>query len=203
MRTGIILAGGKSSRMGQNKALLPIRGKTVIEHITSELAQVTDRLLIVTNSFADYQFLKIPMVEDHWKEKGPLAGIQAGLQASDTDENLVVACDMPFISTTLATYLFDQLADDDVEAVVPNLDGQLHPLFAVYRKRVAEVVGEALQKDELRIRLLFNNINTRLVTEADLQSNGILYQPLDVFNMNHPEEYEQAVHFTAEGRDGR
>ena len=103
--TGIILAGGKSSRMGTNKALLTIDGKTVIERIVNQLEQIVDEIIVVTNPFHDYEFLQLPMVEDKWKGMGPLAGIEAGLNASTTERNLIVACDMPFISIELGKYL--------------------------------------------------------------------------------------------------
>ena len=86
--TGIILAGGKSSRMGTNKALLTINGKTVIERIVNQLDQIVDEIIVVTNQFHDYEFLQLPMVEDKWKGMGPLAGIQAGLKAATTERNL-------------------------------------------------------------------------------------------------------------------
>lgn len=126
-RTGIILAGGHSSRMGENKALLKIGGRTVIERIADQLASVSAEMIIVANNQEDYQFLGLPMVSDHWKGKGPLAGIHAGLLASNTQNNLIVACDMPFISVELGKILLKEL--DVRQAAVPEIKGRLHPLF--------------------------------------------------------------------------
>ena len=97
--------------MGKNKALLKIGGKTVIEHIAAELEKTVADLMIVTNTLEDYQFLNLPMVEDEWKGMGPLAGIHAGLKASKTDKNLVVACDMPFVSSKLGEILLGYLSN--------------------------------------------------------------------------------------------
>lgn len=205
--TGIILAGGKSSRMGTNKALLKINGKTVIENVITELEPLVNHILIVTNSFEDYEFLNLPMVEDQWKEMGPLAGIHAGLRSSKSERNLIVACDMPFISSQLGEILLHQL--DSYQAAVPEISGQLHPLFAAYRKEVKEEIQKALEKEQLRIRGIFRNIHVKIMNETDFGINGLEIEESALFNMNHPEEYEQAKSMTkneksndkAKGRD--
>lgn len=188
--TGIILAGGKSSRMGKNKALLEIKGKTVIENVVAELQPAVNNIIIVTNSFEEYRFLGLPMVEDLWKGKGPLAGIQAGLEASTTEKNLVVACDMPFISAKLGTVLLNQLAHYQV--AVPEISDQLHPLFAAYRKEISGEIERALEEDQLRIRGIFRNLQVKKMDQVELSKFGISMNDSDLFNMNHPEEYEQA-----------
>ncbi|MBS4190027.1 molybdenum cofactor guanylyltransferase [Bacillus sp. FJAT-49705] len=189
--TGIIMAGGKSSRMGTNKALLKIDDKTVIEKIAAELKKAVSEIIIVTNTFEEYQYLGYPMVHDQWKGMGPLAGIHAGLDASHTDNNLVVACDMPFISSELGTILLDFLKD--YQAAVPNISGQLHPLFAAYRKDALTELNGSLQNQELRIRQFLAKVNTKIVTEADLQEAEFHYRERHLFNMNHPVEFEEAL----------
>lgn len=189
--TGIIMAGGKSSRMGTNKALLKIGGKTVIERMVQELSKTVSDMLIVTNSFEEYQFLGLPMVQDKWRGMGPLAGIHAGLSASKTDKNLIVACDMPFISSELGGILLHLL--DHYQAAVPEIDGQLHPLFAAYRKDALDVIQQCLQKRELKIRGFLNHIHCRLMTEADFSEFQYTFQEQHFFNMNHPEEFEKAI----------
>src|SRR3954463_5330874 len=148
--TAIILAGGQSSRMGTNKALLQLKGKTVIEGMVEKLENIVDNTIIVTNTFEDYEFLHLPMIEDKRKGKGPLAGIEAGLAATKNAHNLVVACDMPFISTKLGAYLLSYL--EEYEAAVAEVSGQLHPLFAAYRKDINVVVTQSLEGNQLRIR---------------------------------------------------
>ncbi len=190
------MAGGQSSRMGKNKALLKIGNKTVIEHIAAELEKTVTDLMIVTNTMEDYQFLTLPMVEDEWKGMGPLAGIHAGLKASRTDKNLVVACDMPFVSSRLGEILLGFL--EGFDAAVPNISDQLHPLFAAYRKDVHEEISHSLQKQELRIRQFFQKVHTKIVFEEDLQNLHVPYQPHHFFNMNHPEEFEEALKLATE-----
>ena len=189
--TGIINAGGKSSRMGTNKALLMINGKTVIEQIAAELKKVVSSIIIVTNSFEQYEFLGLPMVEDKWKDKGPLAGIHAGLSASKTEKNLVVACDMPFVSSDLGKVLINYL--DEYQAAVPNISGQLHPLFAAYRKDVKEEINRSLENEQLRIRQFLQSVQAKIVTEDDLKELKFPYEASHFFNMNHPEEFEEAI----------
>lgn len=188
--TGIINAGGKSSRMGTNKALLTINGKTVIEQIVDELQKVVSNIIIVTNTLEQYEFLGLPMVEDKWKGMGPLAGIHAGLSASTTDKNLVVACDMPFVSSELGKILVSYL--DEYQAAVPNISGQLHPLFAAYRQDVKEEINRSLQNEQLRIRYFLQNVHAKIVTEDDLTGLNFPYEASHFFNMNHPEEFEEA-----------
>lgn len=188
--TGIILAGGKSSRMGTNKALLEINGATVIENVVEELKSVVNNIIIVTNSFEEYEFLQLPMVEDLWKGKGPLAGIQAGLSSSTTEKNLIVACDMPFISAELGTILLNELTD--YQAVVPEISGQLHPLFAAYQRDIGKEIERALEANQLRIRGIFENIHVKIMNDPALSNLGFQIKDANFFNMNHPEEYEQA-----------
>src|SRR3954469_4803909 len=101
----IILSGGKSSRMGTNKALLKINEKTNIKRITDTLKVLFNDIILVTNDPEDYQFLGVKMVSDHYPGQGPLAGVHAGLLASPHETNFVVACDMPFVSVGLAELL--------------------------------------------------------------------------------------------------
>ncbi|WP_077215125.1 molybdenum cofactor guanylyltransferase [Bacillus dakarensis] len=198
--TGIILAGGKSTRMGTNKALLDINGKKVIERIIDELRHNVNNMIIVTNSFEDYKFLQLPMVKDRYKGMGPLAGIHAGLSASDTERNLIVACDMPFVSPALGTLLLEELSE--YQAVVPEIEGQLHPLFAAYRKDVQEEIEEALKREQLRIRSFFDRIHVKILTETQLENLGYHFNSTDFYNMNHPEEYHQAKNMS-KGRKER
>lgn len=188
--TGIIMAGGKSSRMGTNKALLKIDEITVIERIANELKKCVDEIIIVTNHMDNYRFLGYPMVEDIYKEKGPMGGIHAGLLASNTEKNLVVACDMPFISADLGRFLLEQL--DEYQVVVPDIDDQFHPLFAAYKKELAGPIEEALKNDQLRIRFFFKQLNTKTVYREDLNKANILFNEENVYNMNYPEDYEKA-----------
>lgn len=195
--TVIILAGGKSSRMGTNKALLKINGQTVIEQIVNECKKITENILIVTNQFSEYEFLNLPMVEDLQKGKGPLAGIQAGLTNSKTEKNFVVACDMPFVSAQIALQLLKDL--NEYDAVLPEINNQLHPLFAAYRKNCLEAVNRSLENGQLRITHFLDQVSVKINTEKDLPS----YLSNAFFNMNNPKEYEKAIQMTKKEKESR
>lgn len=189
--SAILLSGGKSSRMGTNKALLKIKDKTNIERIKDELIKIFDEVILVTNEPEVYEFLQVKTVTDEYPGKGPLAGLHAGLRASTSDANLAVACDMPFVSAELAESMIKRLGHHD--AVVPVIEGKQHPLFAVYQKRIMGEVEECIKSDSLRLKHLFERLDVLYLTEQDLElySNGSLNRVF--FNMNQPEEYEQAV----------
>jgi molybdenum cofactor guanylyltransferase len=192
MKAGaIILSGGKSRRMGTNKALLPVSEKPNIERIKDELLPVFEDMILVTNHQETYEFLNVKMVSDRYPGKGPLAGIHAGLLASDQEVNLVVACDMPFISAGLGAVLVENLREYD--AVVPIIEGTMHPLFAVYRKKTIHVFENCLENNNLRMIHLLDQLNVLYLTEENLQSftNDSLAQIF--FNMNHPEEYQDVI----------
>ncbi len=192
--TGIILAGGKSSRMGTNKALLDLNGRRVIEGIVETLRDITDEMLVVTNTFAEYEFLQLPLIADNWKGGlGPLAGIEAGLTASKTEYNLIVACDMPFISIELGRYLLSCL--DESQAVVPQIEETRHPLFAAYRREVLGEVRKSLEKKELGIWRFLRNVDLKTVTKDELASLGLPNEEQYFFNMNNREHYQKAIQF--------
>lgn len=198
MKAGaIILAGGKSSRMGTNKALLKFHEKSNIERMKDELQQVFDDIILVTNDPESYQFLHLKSVTDQYPGSGPLAGIHAGLEASDYEENFIVACDMPFVSAELAGNLVKALKHHD--AVVPVSDGREHPLFAAYQKRVVRDAVKCLEDGNLRIRHMLAKLDVRYLEDSDLQLYGGSNLERIFFNMNHPEEYEAAKKWMESG----
>ncbi|MFZ7946473.1 molybdenum cofactor guanylyltransferase [Neobacillus sp. 19] len=186
----IILAGGKSSRMGTNKALLKINEKTNIERMADKLKLLFDDIILVTNDSEQYEFLGLKMVPDQYPGMGPLAGVHAGLLASSCDVNVIVACDMPFVSAELAEALVDSRGDYD--AVIPVINGKQHPLFAVFHKNAAAEALACIEAGRLRMKHLLDQLNVRYVTETELQSYSHLYLERVFFNMNHPNEYEDA-----------
>ncbi|MCM3116226.1 molybdenum cofactor guanylyltransferase [Neobacillus sp. MER 74] len=191
MKAGaIILSGGKSSRMGTNKALLKINEKTNIERMADALNLSFIDIILVTNHPEDYQFLEVKMVSDLYPGQGPLAGVHAGLLASPFETNFVVACDMPFASAELAELLVKKSSGFD--AVIPIINGVQHPLFAVFQKRAADVAAQMIEAGQLRMKHLLERLNVLYVTEKDLQAYSSIDLERVFFNMNHPSEYEDA-----------
>ncbi|WP_041580804.1 molybdenum cofactor guanylyltransferase [Bacillus sp. 1NLA3E] len=187
---GIILSGGKSSRMGTNKAFLKINQKPNIERVKNELEKLVDDIILVSNDPEEYQFLNIKTVTDDFPGKGPLAGIHAGLKASSSQANLVVACDMPFVSAKLGSILLNQASDYD--AVIPVINGRQQMLFAVYQKGILEEIEKCIEGNNLSIKHVLDSFNVCYLTEEELHdySSGSLNRIF--FNMNSPEEYEHA-----------
>lgn len=187
--TAVVLAGGKSSRMGKNKALLPLFDKTNIENIVEKCKNVASEVIVVTNDFSQYQFLNLPLVEDTYKNSGPLAGLEAGLRAAKYERVVVVACDMPFVQSEIITILVESLATYD--AVVPRINGELHPLFAAYRQSCLVPIQACLQENKRRIIAFYDDVKVNYITENDLLSDDPDIKRV-FFNMNNPEEYEEA-----------
>jgi molybdenum cofactor guanylyltransferase len=186
----IILSGGKSSRMGTNKALLKLNEKTTIERMVDILKVYFNDIILVTNDMDSYQSLGVKMVSDHYPGKGPLAGFHAGLKASDYDVNFIVACDMPFISGELAATLVEKI--DHYDALVPVINGKKQTLCAVFRKKTVDKMEECIENGRLPIKHLLDHLNVLYVTEKDLDINSNIDLERVFFNMNHPHEYEDA-----------
>jgi molybdopterin-guanine dinucleotide biosynthesis protein A len=186
----IILAGGKSSRMGTNKALLKVSEKTNIERIVIQLKKLFDDIILVTNEPEAYSFLNIKVTTDQYHGKGPLAGLHAGLVASRFEKNVIVACDMPFISSEFARDLVNRIGNYD--AVIPVINGRQHPLFSVFKKKNIERIAESIDNEQLRMRGLLDQLYVLYLTEKDLMDYSKESLERIFFNMNNPIDYESA-----------
>ncbi|MDM5329640.1 molybdenum cofactor guanylyltransferase [Neobacillus sp. CF12] len=194
----IILSGGKSSRMGTNKALLKLNEKTTIERMVDSLKIYFDDIILVTNDLETYQFLGVKMVSDHYPGKGPLAGFHAGLRASDCDVNFITACDMPFMSGELASTLVGMI--DHHDALVPVINGKMQTLCAVFHKKSVNRIEECIENGRLPIKHLLDHLNVLYVTEKELEAYSSVDMERVFFNMNHPHDYEDAKKWLETGR---
>jgi molybdenum cofactor guanylyltransferase len=186
----IILSGGKSSRMGTNKALLKINEKTNIERIVAQLKRIFDDIILVTNDPETYGFLNVRITSDHYPGKGPLAGLHAGLVASRFEKNLIVACDMPFISADLASVLVNHV--ENYDAVIPVINGRKHPLFSVFKKNTITRIEESIGNDDLRMQGFLDYLHVLYMTEKDLTEYSEDSLGRIFYNMNNLDEYETA-----------
>ena len=186
--TGVILAGGKSSRRGQNKALMALDGQRLVDRVVTVMRSVFDDLLMVTNTPEVYAELGVPMVPDVWPEKGSLGGIYSAIYHVATPYCLVVACDMPFLQTAILRYLLTQIHDYDV--VVPDVLGELQTLHAIYSKACLQPIERRLATHQLRIVGFFPDVRVRMITASELAP----YDPalLAFQNLNTPEEFQAA-----------
>jgi molybdopterin-guanine dinucleotide biosynthesis protein A len=183
---GIVLAGGLSSRMGSDKASLPWGDSDLLHTVLQQLAPVCDTIVVVTNRPRDIQMPGVLAVADHYQQCGPLAGIQAGLQASGADYNFIVACDMPFLSSTAITYIGQ--AAIGYEAAVPFVDGYFHPLHAVYHRNCLPYIDRLLAEGNYRIIELYKHIRLVQISKYELVRFDEDLAMLN--NVNTPAEYQ-------------
>ncbi len=185
--TAFILAGGKSARMGRDKAFVEFEGETLLARMLGLGRSVTLDVRIVGDAKKFASFASV--VEDIFQDRGPLGGIHAALRASHTDLNLTLAVDMPFVSTTFLKYLVSQARSTlGAAVIVPRTGERWQPLCAVYRREFADAAETALLAGQNKIDLLFTAIKTRVIEEQELKRDGF---SLDLFrNLNTPEELE-------------
>ncbi len=159
--TGIILAGGKSSRMGSDKGLLKLNEKLFVQHIIEAIRPITNSIMIVSSNPA-YDAFGIKRVEDIIPESGPIAGLHAGLTYSNTQNNIVVSCDAPLVTTSLLKQLVAS-NDKDIEVVQFKAEGKTIPLIALYKKRCIQQCSEFLSNREKRLRKLVSALKTKTI----------------------------------------
>jgi molybdopterin-guanine dinucleotide biosynthesis protein A len=194
--SSIVLAGGKGSRLGRDKALELIGDRSLIQRVMQRLMLISEQILIVgspcrfdlpADCSAEYK-------QDLYPGKGPLGGIYTGLIASKSFYNLVVACDMPFLNVELLRYLIKLAPGFD--AVVPRLE-KVQPLHAVYSKSCLNDMRTQLENKQLGVTRFLNTISVKYVEQAECQSFGPQF--LSFFNINSREDLAKANRLVAEG----
>lgn len=195
--TSIILAGGKSSRLGQSKALQVIDGKSLIQWVIDRLATLSTEIIIVTahgEAIPCSSAVRIKTVADIYPGKGPLVGIYSGLIASSSSRAIVVGCDTPFLSVGLLEYMTQLSSTLDV--VVPRIKKKVEPLCAVYSKNCLAPIQELLERNELQISKLFSTVKVKYVEEDE--TNRFDPEHLSFFNINNQDDLERARKLAAE-----
>jgi molybdopterin-guanine dinucleotide biosynthesis protein A len=188
--TGIVLAGGKSTRMGRDKTYLTLGGQRVILETIKALRDLFPEILVVTNSPDTLKEYRVPTIADIVPGKGPLGGIHAGLSTIDTEYAFFVACDMPFLNKGFIKYMVGQTPGFDV--VVPFFDGMYEPLHAVYSKNCLSSVEKALLKDKPMIIGFYPQVRVRGILSEEIRRYG---RESDLFfNINRPIDLLHAQH---------
>lgn len=193
--TGIILAGGKSKRMGLNKSFLKVGEVTMIERTTELMKSLFDRVILITNTPDEYKFLGIEMFEDIYKNVGPLAGIHSGLSHSNTDKNFIISCDMPFVNKGVIEFIINYKTNKSI--TITKADGFVQQLCGLYSKQDLQEIVELIEDDKLEI----NNSQKcgckvlQLVQKLDAEIIDIAneydgYEEGMFLNMNKPEDFE-------------
>ncbi|KQC08129.1 MAG: hypothetical protein APR62_05390 [Smithella sp. SDB] len=167
--TGIILSGGKNSRMGVNKAFLEINGKRLIDIILDIYKSIFTEIIIVTNDPLSYtEFSDIIIVTDIYKGKGPLGGIYTGLFYSHNNYAFVCACDMPSMNRDFILYMIEKTDKHDI--IVPALSVGFQTLHAIYSRRCLPAIKKMSFSDKLKISGLFKDMRMLKITEEEIKS---------------------------------
>lgn len=183
---GIVLAGGRSSRFGEPKALATWQGKTFIEHSIEALKEVVTDMVVISHSDITDELshiLNVPVIEDLalYKGNGPLAGLVTGMEYVSADWYIVAPCDTPNVSKEWALELIER-ADEVYEAIVPLAEGRKQPLLALYHYKVKEKIERLLKEEKRSMQGLLLQCNVQYVTVTET----------DVFvNVNTKEEYNE------------
>ncbi|HEU5319604.1 MAG TPA: molybdenum cofactor guanylyltransferase, partial [Methylomirabilota bacterium] len=187
--TGVIQAGGRSTRMGgEPKALLPLGGRRIIERVVDAVAPAVSDLLVVTNTPEVYGFLGLPMVADVYPDHGSLGGIFSGLRAAAGDVAFTVACDMPFLHRDVVALVVARAGEGDV--VVPRVGDQLQTLHAAYAKACLPHIEARLRAGRLKIVGFFDAV--RVVEVAEAEVARYRDPALAFMNVNTPDELARA-----------
>ncbi len=187
--TAVILTGGKSSRMGSNKAFLKLKGKTFIELQIELLRKMFDEIVISANTQSEeYEYLNLPIFKDIYPDKGPLAGIYTSLINSNSFYTFMLACDMPFVDLELIKHL--QGLTQNYDVVIPKSKKGLEPLHAFYSTNCIGPIKTELDANNLRIISFFPHVNVKIVELDSLAVSNSFKDSIK--NLNTREEYEVA-----------
>lgn len=186
--TGVVLAGGKSTRYGRNKALVEMKGIRLIDRVIGVIGSVFQHLLLVTNTPHEYAYLGLPMVEDLIKGLGPIGGIYTGLKTISDPAGFFVACDMPFVNPHLIHWMIE--ISEGYDVVVPRLDWKIEPLHALYKTTCLPFVEEAIRAEKYQIFHFYDKLRVRYLSEEEIRPFDV---ELKIFvNVNKPDELIKA-----------
>lgn len=187
--TAIVLAGGKSSRMGRPKALLLFDDEPLIAHIVRALRRIFAETVVVAAPGQELPSLPVTLARDEVAFRGPVGGICYGLRAAAGKFSFVTSCDVAFLNPALISHLVSQISNYDV--VVPYWEERFQPLHAVYRRSVLPLLEGQLERGELRPVYLFDKVRTCKIGEDEIRR----FDPegLSFLNMNTPDDYERAL----------
>jgi len=176
--TGIILAGGKSSRMGEDKGLMLYEGQPMVEYVLDALKYTVDDILIIANNQSYGQF-GYPVYPDLIPDKGPVGGICTGLHYSETELNICLSCDVPMVTSE---FLFWLIGEGSSHAVtLPRCNGKIHQLMGIYHRSALPVFKKNLEEDKLKLRLVNEQAGCLIV---DVEKSGLNFGERIFSNMN-------------------
>jgi molybdopterin-guanine dinucleotide biosynthesis protein A len=185
----IVLAGGRSSRMGQPKALLPFSGETLIARVVRTLKASFGEIVVVAAADQELPDLPVTLVRDQTPYQGPVGGMCYGLRVVSGDPCFITSCDAPFLNLQIIETILAAL--ENVDVAVPMWQGRLQPLHAIYRKRVQTVLEKQFAEGQLRPTDLYGKVATRIIAEEELRK--LDPEGLSFLNLNTPRDYQTAL----------
>jgi molybdopterin-guanine dinucleotide biosynthesis protein A len=194
--TVIIQAGGGSTRMGRNKALMPFQNEPLIARIVQRVQPLAAELLITTNQPEELAFLGLPLIPDEIEGLGALGGLYTALRAASYPLAAVVACDMPFVNVAMLIAQRDLLVSEQVDTVLPGFEHGYEPFHAVYRRESClPAIRRAIDAGKRRAIAWLPDVKVRVMPEDEVRR----YDPqlLAFMNVNTPEEFRQAEELAA------
>ncbi len=198
--SGIVLAGGMSRRLGRTKAIETVGGERLIQRVLQRLSEVAGETLVVVADPGQAAAFGLPdevrAVVDVYPGGGSLGGIFSGLDSISQDWGVVAACDMPFVNIDLVRHMLS--LRNDVDAVVPMLDGRPEPTHAAYSRSCLGPMERSLKAGDLRIVSFFDDVRVRYVSQDEVDT----FDPehLSFFNVNTQDDLDRAVALAADGR---
>jgi molybdopterin-guanine dinucleotide biosynthesis protein A len=165
-----VLAGGKSSRMGTDKAFVTLGGRILIDHMLALATSITSNVRIVGDPDKYSSFA--PVIPDVYRDCGPLGGIHAALRASGSELNLMLAVDVPMVPPEFLKFLIRRAQQFPAAVTVPRAEGRLQPLCAVYRRPFANMAETALREGRYKIGTLFSGDVANVVEEEEWRAAG-------------------------------
>lgn len=190
--TGIILAGGESRRMGTDKALIRLSGKTLIEQTAHIFKRLFADTIIISKDPGRFKVAGCKELADRSGERGAMVGLLTALEASGTEFIFTAACDMPFLSEPLISLIVNNGRGFDV--ALPCSDGHAHPLHALYSRRCLKPMSESLERGEKSLKHFISSLpadRVRLISEEEIRA--VDYERYSLLNMNTPEELESVL----------
>lgn len=191
MLTVAIQAGGRSSRMGEDKALKLFLGHPLIEHVIKRLRPIADEFIVTTNRPEDYRFLGLPLFSDLRPGRGALGGLYTAIASATSPLAAVVACDMPFASAALIEAAANILVQEDADVVIAKTEDGYEPFHAVYRCAAClSAIESAMDADQWKVIAWFPLVKVRILSPDEVKAldpSGLCF-----WNLNTPEEFIEA-----------
>jgi len=191
MLTLAIQAGGKSSRMGQDKALMPFRGVPLIQYVMERLAHLADEIIVTTNAPENYAFLGVPLFRDIIPERGALGGLYTALKSASHSQVAVVACDMPFASNQFFSAATKLMSTSEADVIIPQTAHGFEPLHALYRRKTCiHPIEKALDANKWKVISWFDAVNIHALSLDETAAYNL--DGLTFWNLNTPEDFNRA-----------